>query len=142
MNITYKEKDVVLNLLCNEETIAEQQCWLNRQDFINQSGLDTQALASTLKYFERLGIISSLNYRHSAPTFSLIVHQEAFDVLNRGGFTMQEEVLQKEVQKLLLEIERLKPSIGDKIETVSTIANNIASVVGSFIGGWNSVKPL
>ncbi|MBQ8958733.1 MAG: hypothetical protein IJ057_09605 [Bacteroidales bacterium] len=142
MNITYKEKDIVLKLLCSEEIVPEISIGISREEIIEQSGLDTQTVASILKYFERNGLISDLNYRHSAPSFSLVVHQEAFDVLNRGGFTMQEEVLQKEVQKLLLEIERLKPSVGDKIETISTIANNIAGVVGSFFGGWNSIKPL
>ncbi len=49
---------------------------------------------------------------------------------------MQENMLQKEVEKLLLEIERLKPTLGDKIEQVSTIANNIAGIAGSIVRGF------
>ena len=60
-------------------------------------------------------------------------YAEAFDIFNRGGFVAQENLLQKEVEKLLLEIERLKPTFGDKAEKITTIANNLACIVGIFL---------
>jgi hypothetical protein len=135
MNITHKEKDKVLDLLCSGSFYAEEMSCPSRVQFMEMTGLDSRDLNSVLTYFARAGIISDLNYRHSSPLFSLIIYQDAFDIFNRGGFAAQEYMLQKEVEKLLLEIERLKPSLGDKIEQVSTIANNIAGIAGSFLRG-------
>ena len=64
--------------------------------------------------------------------FFLEVHQSAFDLFNRGGFTMKENILQKEIEKLLLEVERLKPSLGDKVERITTIISNIANIIKPF----------
>lgn len=140
MNITFKEKDIVLGMLCDEDVIPEKQTRIDSKKIVEKSGLDAQTIVAILKHFERNGFISDLNYRYSSPSFSLIVHQEAFDVLNRGGFTLQEAILKKEVDKLLLEIEHLKPSVGDKIERISSIANNIAGIVGSFIGEMSGIR--
>jgi hypothetical protein len=113
---------------------------MDSKKFIEKSGLDAQTIESILKNFERNGLISDLNYRYSCPSISLIIHQETFDILNRGGFTLQEAMLQKEIENLLLEIEQIRPTVGDKIEKISNIANNIASIVGSFLNGLNSIK--
>lgn len=107
-------------------------------EFIRECGLDSQIVNSILLYFQRIGIVKRVNYQHHSELFIIEILTEAFDLFNRGGFTMQENMLQKEVEKLLLEIERLKPTLGDKIEQVSTIANNIAGIAGnvvrSFVG--------
>jgi len=138
MNITFKEKDAVLSLLCSEVIIPEQTYKLNRLEFIRECGLDSQIVNSILLYFQRIGIVKRVNYQHHSELFIIEILTEAFDLFNRGGFTMQENMLQKEVKKLLLEIERLKPTLGGKIEQVSTIANNIAGIAGnvvrSFVG--------
>lgn len=136
MNITFKEKDIVLNLLCNENILPENIYNINRWDFLERSGLDTRVVNSILLYFQRIKIVDDVNYRHNSDTFTITILTEAFDIFNRGGFTMQEDMLQKEVEKLLLEIERLKPTLGDKIEQVSTIANNIAGIAGSVVRGF------
>ena len=51
-------------------------------------------------------------------------------------------MLEKEVEKLLLEIESLKPTFGDKMEKLSTIAANISGIVGSFMGFIRWVEPI
>lgn len=133
MNITYKEKDAVLNYLCNcDEVVPERLSQINRLKYVSHVGTDEKTALSVLQYFNRIGIVSNLNYRYHSDTFYVIVRQEAFDLLNRGGFTVKEYLLQQEVEKLLLEIERLKPSIGDKIEKISTIVSNIANIIKAF----------
>ena len=96
------------------------------------------ALEAILAYFKRLRLIGSYNLRHQVPAVSVLLYTDAFDIFNRGGFYAQEELLQKEVQKLLLEIERLKPTLGDEIEKISTIGNNIAGIAGALFGGFIS----
>jgi hypothetical protein len=134
MNITFKEKDIVLALLCRDGIIAENTYRLNRPDFIRKSGLDSETVNSILSYFKRIGL-GNFNYMHHSSEFYALVRQEAFDLMNRGGFTVQENLLQKEVEKLLLEVERLKPTFGDKVERISTIANNIAGLASAVISG-------
>lgn len=58
------------------------------------------------------------------------VHVEAHTFVSHGGFYGQEMVLKSNLEKLLLEIEALKPSVPDKVETFTTIAANIATILG------------
>lgn len=133
MNITYKEKDVVLNNLCSSiDVVPELLCRIDRVKFIKDTNLDQRIVYSILQYFHRIGLVSNLNYRYNLDCFTIIVRQEAFDIFNRGGFTMKEYLLKQEVEKLLFEIERLKPTFGDKIEQLSVIVANIASIIKPF----------
>ena len=139
--ITFKEKDLLLAFLC-ENCEPESNFSFSQQECLNVTGLKQLEINSILQYFLRIGIIGSFNFRYSCSVIYVELRMEALDILNRGGFTAQENMLQKEVEKLLLEIERLKPSIGDKIEQVSTIANNIAGIAGNFIGSAMGIKSL
>jgi hypothetical protein len=139
--ITFNEKDLLLKYLCKNcqpESLSD----FSQKECLNVTGLKQLEINSILQYFLRIGIVGSFNLRYSCPTVFVELRMEALDILNRGGLTTQENMLQKEVEKLLLEIERLKPSIGDKIEQVSTIANNIAGIAGSFIGSVTGIKSL
>lgn len=55
---------------------------------------------------------------------------DIYDFYNHGGFLAQEELLATNLEKLLLEIEALKPSLPDKVSTLTTIAANIATALG------------
>lgn len=134
MNITYKEKDKVLFYLC-ENLMPEKYQQFSLYDFCSTTEMKAQTLDVILSYFQRIGLIKSFNLRYSCPFVAIIIHTECFDIFNRGGFTVQENMLQKEVEKLLLEIESLKPTLGNKIEQISTIGNNIAGIVNGFLLG-------
>ncbi|MDA3866172.1 MAG: hypothetical protein PF489_05400 [Salinivirgaceae bacterium] len=132
MNITYKEKDQVLKVLC-ENIQPEQHVFIGKKEFDKEIGLPMETTEAILRYFERIGIVSDVSYMFHSPQISIIILVDAFDIFNRGGFTVREYLLKQEVEKLLLEIESLKPSIGDKLKNVTTIANNLASIAGTFI---------
>ncbi|MBM6864332.1 hypothetical protein H6A66_03955 [Bacteroides caecigallinarum] len=133
MNITYTEKDNVLRFLVeNEYVTPESFIKLSLSQIMDETGYNSEYINAVLEGFQKEGLISDLNLRYGVPSFYLIVHQSAFDLFNRDGFTMKENLLQKEVEKLLLEVERLKPSLGDKIEQITTIANNIMSIIKPF----------
>lgn len=133
MEITSKEKNVVLKSLCDDAVLESLQRF-ETSKYIALLGGDAVKLNSLLTYFAKIHMIDSLNFRKSCPTFDAIVGVDASDFVCRGGFTLQEDMLDKEVEKLLLEIESLKPTFGDKMEKLSTIAANISGIVGSFMG--------
>lgn len=133
MNISYKEKDSVLKVLC-ENFEPETMISASREEVLRTCGVDSSLFSSVLSYFQRNNLVSEVNYRHGAELFYVIVNIEAFDLYNRGGFTATEELLAKNIQKLLLEIENLKPSMPDRISTITTIASNITTALGFFVG--------
>jgi len=141
--ITPELKDKILSALCSwEDLYPEEQTPINTAEFLRKVEVDSRTALSILNYFQRIGIIGELNFRYSSPTFCLIVNTEAFDISNRGGFVVQEQLLQKEVEKLLLEIKRLKPTLGDKAEQITTIANNLAGIIGTFfVTAVSVIKP-
>lgn len=133
MNITYIEKDKVLSYLINyPKMIPESFSRIDFKDMQTNTGFTPDTINAILLGFQQEGIISRLSLRRSCPWFDLVIHQKACDLFNRGGFTMKENLLKQEVEKLLLEIEALKPTLGDKIEQFTTIANNIMSLIKPF----------
>lgn len=133
MNITYIEKDKVLSYLINYPKMTpESFSRIDFKDMQTNTGFTPDTINAILLGFQQEGIISRLSLRRSCPWFDLVIHQKACDLFNRGGFTMKENLLKQEVEKLLLEIEALKPTLGDKIEQFTTIANNIMSLIKPF----------
>ncbi len=130
MQYTYKEKDKLLRYMC-EHCTPEAMVQLDVNALL-AAGIAKQQLPALLSYFTRIGLISEPGYRHSAPLFSTIVYTEAFDLFNRGGFTVQEQLLEQEVEKLLLEIEALKPTLGDKVVKLLSIAGSISALLKPF----------
>lgn len=121
-------KDSVLKWLClNSE--PEVLCKINMADLLETTNLTFDTLNSVLTYFQRIGFIEELNARRVA--IFLILRVEANDFLLRGGFAEQEEILENNVKKLLLEIENLKKQLGpDHLETVNKLSS-IASTIFS-----------
>jgi len=97
-------KDEVLKWLSlNLET--ETLCKIDLDDLLKTTNLTFDTLNSVLTYFQRIGFIEELNARRIA--VFLILRVEANDFLLRGGFVEQEEILESNIKKLLLEINSL-----------------------------------
>lgn len=124
INVTPALKDNVLNCLC-ESLNCGSVYNLNINTVLLETKTNFNQLNAILPQFERFGFISHLGLNRTI--VSLAINIEAFDFKNRGGFYAQEEVLKLNLEKLLLEIENLKPSFPDKTETFTTIASNIVS---------------
>lgn len=126
--ITPAIKDNVLKWLCLNLK-PESLYTIDMEDLLKTANIDFDTLNSVLSYFERIGLIEELNSRRVA--IHLIVRVEANDFLLRGGFVGQEELLETNIKKLLLEIDNLKKQLGpDKLETVNKLSS-IASAVFS-----------
>ena len=125
--ITYEMKDRVLN------TIVEygMKMGINVDDSGKEFGVNSQYLRAILDQLERLGFIEQDKMLGSA--IYINVNVEAHDFISHGGFKGQEDLLRNNIEKLLLEIESLKPSMPDKINTMTAIAANISTALGLFL---------
>ncbi len=93
--------------------------------------IDSNTLEIILDYFEQMGFFEQC--KMLGGTIDIYMKVPAYDFYSRGGFVGQEELLTKNIQKLLLEIENLKPSIPDKVSTITSIISNITTALGLFI---------
>jgi hypothetical protein len=125
--ITPQLKDKILNDIVSKGIIQVYD--INK--YANNYDLDTNELYATLKQFEEKGLLKiKPNF---GDAIELNVKVNAHDFLLHGGFTAQEELLVKNLEKLLLEIESLKPSMPEKVSTLTNIAANIATAMGLFL---------
>lgn len=132
MPITPSSKDLVLAELCTAE--FEVNVYIPLRPFLQHTHLEFHELQAVLNQFERLGFISNLNLRRTVSDFFLIVHLDALDFKNRGGFLVQEEVLKLTLEKLYLEVEQLSKDFPEKALTFTGIAANIATCLGLITG--------
>lgn len=100
-------------------------------DAPKEYGFSSEYFGLILDQFENLGLIHQEKFLGG--TMLITLTAAAFDFWSHGGFTAQEELLQKNIERLLLEIESLKPSMPDKVNTITAIAANVATALGLFL---------
>lgn len=125
--ITTKLKDNILSLLIENCKLEKGSTFDSKSlSYIyNTYQIDYDSFSALLKYFERLQFISKLDIKRIGIMF--VLHIEALDFFNTGGFEMNDTILLKNTELLLAEIEALKPAFGDKFEKITTIAASIAT---------------
>ena len=127
--ITNKLKDRILTDLVSNGIEVQ----LDIHAYARQLNCSFEMIDAILSHFERRNLITA--HRAMGGHVMIFVNVEAHDMVRLGGFTAQEELLKKNIEKLLLEIESLKPSMPDKIEKIAGIAANIATALTLFIPG-------
>lgn len=131
--ISYVEKDKVLSFICHENYTPGRSFTIDGTQFRSETGLKNDVIISILDYFKGKGLIAEGYGTCSCAVFQIITKVEAHDLFLHGGFFAQEELLKKNIEKLLLEIESLKPSLPDRVERITSIAANIATAISLFI---------
>lgn len=101
------------------------------RDMAKDYNIDRDTMEIILDHFENLGFFEQTKMLGGIIRFRMLV--PAFDFFAHGGFTAQEELLKKNLEKLILEIETLKPSMPAKAETLTSIISNIATALGLFV---------
>jgi hypothetical protein len=125
--ITPEMKDKVLtalvdtgdmNMRCDLYKLAAHTC------------IDTDVLEAILSQFERLNLcqIDIL----PGGNIDVMLHAEAHDMVRLGGFTAQDELLKKSIEKLLLELKNLKRDFPKIAELAATVIGNLSSAVALF----------
>ena len=133
MNITYKDKDRVLSYLINLEDICPEECY--QIDFLQMQrelACTPRFINAVLEGFRARGFIYDLNLRLPGRSFFLVITQDAFDFFNRGGFASEEDLFQKEKEKLTQDVQPPKTDIIDKIDKVTSILDNVLKLINPF----------
>lgn len=121
--ITPQLKDDLLKALvdnCRLESI----CKASKPDLIKLSKInDTKLINAILQQFGRMGLLEKAVENKRG--FDIILRIKAIDFFNRGGFVIQEELLVKNIEKLLNEIENLKPNTLEQTNYIASIATAI-----------------
>lgn len=127
--ITPELKDKVLNYFC-ENLIPEQCCSGETDEILKSLGISFDAFNAVLSQFERYGFIEDLNLRRSY--ISCILLLDALDYQQRGGFTLQEQMIEANLTKLITELKVLEKELEPKhLETVNKIAGISSSIFGA-----------
>ncbi|MGC9332116.1 MAG: hypothetical protein ACP5DZ_09625 [Bacteroidales bacterium] len=92
----------------------------------------TKFVKSIVVQFNELNLIASGFNAHPFVLVSAI-KADAHDLVSRGDFVVKEELLEKEIKKLLLEIESLKSSFPEKAERFTSIIAGISTALGIII---------
>ena len=118
-------KDKILEYICQAD--FERNIYIELKTILSELNIELNDLQAILSQFERLGFISNLNLRRNVTTFFLIVHVDALDFKNRGGFLVYEYELKMKLEKMALEIDSLSKTFPEKASVFTNIAADIAS---------------
>lgn len=132
MNITPELKDKLLNHFKETNSI---KFVFSPSEAAEQIKIDKDVIVQILEQLVSKGLIKKERLSSSG-TYSVTLKAEFFDFVRHGGFTAQEELLQANINKLLLEIESLKkdlsPNLLEKANKIASIAGSIATALGLF----------
>ena len=123
--ITPELKDKVLNNLLSHNDVTYT---FNIIQLANELNCSSDTIRAILDYFNRLNLISATNYTIGGDVI-ISLNVEASDMALRGGFVAQEELIKKNFEKLLLELDSLKSKFPKNIETITSIIGNISNAL-------------
>jgi len=115
-------KDKILFKIVRES--PEMTFAFDSEDSMEIFGFDPELVSSVLDYFEDIGLIDQDKYLEGEILLEILI--PAHDLVSRGGFTAKEELLTKNIARLLVEIESLKPLMPEKVESIGALASGIA----------------
>ena len=127
--ITCELKDKILSDLVSIDGVMLA---IDTREKGNDYAIDRFTYVSILEHFERKGFIIPDTITIDGG-WLIKVTPEAHEFWQRGGFLVQEEILKGNIEKLGLEIDllskELSPDLLDKAKKLSSIGNNILSVL-------------
>lgn len=130
--INPKIKDEIVKMLVSKSN--EISFKLHIPEISNQYGLDNNVLRMFLKQLHNMRLIDCTELMQSY--VQIVPYMELIDFYNRGGFHAQEELLVKNLEKLLYEIETLKPRLpDDRLSNITNIITGITKFIGLVVSG-------
>ncbi len=121
-------KDTILNKIVNEST--EMTFGFDSEDSKKIFGYNSEVVGSILDYFESIGLIDQDKFLDGEIMLEILI--PAHDLVSHGGFTAKEELLTKNMDKLLLEIENLKQILPERVEAINAINSAIKEGLALF----------
>jgi hypothetical protein len=128
--VTPALKDEILFYICNKCSV-EDLFFCSTSEVLEDTKFDFDSLNGILSQFQRFNFLKALEV---GDVTKFILQVEAHDFANRGGFVMQEEILETNIKKLLLEVDNLKKQLTpDQLDTTNKISA-IASAIFTGLG--------
>ena len=91
-------------------------------------------IEAVLDQFEEIGLLTQTKCKEGI--IGIRLKAKSHDFYNHGGFTVQEEMLKANIQKLSNELDllakQLSPNLLEKARSISTIGANILTALGFF----------
>ena len=108
---------------------------LKHEDIFPNHDIQGWEFMAIIKQMEQKYLLCNVTYL-SDNTIFVEPTANLFDLYNRGGFVVQEEILKTNIEKLGYELDSLKdqlsPYLVDKVEKIAKIASAITSVLSLF----------
>jgi hypothetical protein len=123
--ITCQTKDAILEFLLSQET--DRPFSFSAKEMADEYAITPELLRMYLSQLKEMGLICYNQV--GGGNLQVALTMSAYDFYRMGGFVAQEELLAKNLEKLLLEIESLKPSLPDRVEVITSIIANIATAI-------------
>ena len=93
--------------------------------------INVNELKGLLSQFSRMGLIGSHLYV-SETYIELEKQMEAEDFLRIGGFTAKDKILKQNIEKLNLEVQKLRENPSDSLAVAANIATIATSILSFF----------
>lgn len=133
--ITPQIKDAVLKIVYDKCAFKDRIETVTAKDFTALLPNTTfKEIVAIIYQFESHGLIKIVG-RNSDARFSIKVLADAADIINRGGFTRQQEMFEATYNELVLEIKKLQkehPTLNIADRFTGVLANLVT--IGAFIG--------
>lgn len=127
--MTPLEKDNWLKIIIRNDAIYPDNFRVITDEFLLKYDTNLRQIFPFIRYLERNNLLKIDRANDAYIRYEY--YQEMADFIMRGGFTVQEELFEQNISKLLLEIDHLKKQLSpDNLETInklSSIANNVLS---------------
>ncbi|WP_065218402.1 MULTISPECIES: hypothetical protein [Butyricimonas] len=127
-------KDEVLNYIVAAKSRAVDLIY---DDIFPNKDITSWEFALVVKQMKSMGLLSSV-IDCGGGVVDVCVTADLFDYFSHGGFTVQEEILRANLEKLGNELEwlskQLNPSFTEKAKEFAELATSIASVLKLITG--------
>lgn len=130
--ITPKVKDKILEAIVSGKLPGTS---LYYNSLFPNNEISNNELRLILEQFRDNGLLKTLKLG-TLGVYTAFPTADLFDFYNHGGFVAQEELLRANLEKLNLELlklsKELNPSKLETINTITSVAGNIAAALGLF----------
>lgn len=128
--ITPEQKDLILKYIC-DECEYDVHSVFETNEFFSVAHIEVNELEGILCQFSRMGLIGPDPYVSEYKT-NIELRMEAQDFLRIGGFTAKDEILKQNIEKLNLEVQKLREDQSDPLAAAANIATIATSILSFF----------
>jgi len=131
--ITSKLKDELLKKLLDlSNETGKLRFGFSLNDVAKELGISIEILRKLLKHFQDRGLIRAFLTKDNTSPLTIELEIEAFD-FHKLGFRGEKLLREKRIEKLLLEINQLKPSFSEKTQQINSVLQAIRHSFAIFL---------